>query len=202
MKKTTVLVTGSAGFVWLSPMRKITLSGKLVVGIDNFNDYYDVQLKVRRNQNLLKYPNFKLYKDDICNESLLNQILAEFEVDIVYHLAAQAGVRYSIENPHTYVKNNIEGTLCVLESIRNSKKKRNLNYYSPLRVLFTECLKNFPFLNTIPQTNRQPCMAHQNARQNLWRIPILTFLESLPLRSDFSRFMDHGEDLIWPCSNS
>ena len=117
----TVLVTGTAGFIG-SNLSKILLSyykGIKVIGIDNMNDYYDVGIKEYRLDTLLKYNNFHFVKGNIADKNVINDIFEKSDIDIVVNLAAQAGVRYSIENPDAYIESNIIGFYNILEACRH-----------------------------------------------------------------------------------
>ena len=109
-----ILVTGSAGFIGSNVAKALLDRGDEVVGIDNFNDYYDISLKEYRNKELEKYDGFKLYRVDIEDKEELEKIFKEAKVDKVCHLAAQAGVRYSIENPYVYGTTNAAGFINVI----------------------------------------------------------------------------------------
>ena len=129
-----ILVTGAAGFIGFHLIKKLLDSQHTAVGLDNINDYYDVNLKYARINELgitrknaeqfntiVKsdyYPNFKFIRSDITDYKVLSGIFKDEGFDIVCNLAAQAGVRYSLENPHTYVKSNIAGFLNILECCR------------------------------------------------------------------------------------
>lgn len=110
-----ILVTGSAGFIGMHVCKSLLQQGYTVIGLDNLNDYYDVNLKKSRLEILKEFKNFKFYEIDICNQNLLIKIFKEHSFYRVIHLAAQAGVRYSIKNPHTYIHSNILGFLNILE---------------------------------------------------------------------------------------
>ncbi|MEN2766685.1 NAD-dependent epimerase [Ornithinibacillus xuwenensis] len=113
-----ILVTGAAGFIGYHVSKGLLEKGYRVIGIDNLNAYYEVQLKQSRVEMLKKQDNFIFYPDTICNESVLDDIFTNYNINIVIHLAAQAGVRYSIENPHAYIDSNIKGFMNVLEACR------------------------------------------------------------------------------------
>ena len=115
-----VLITGSAGFIGFSLAKVLLERGDEVVGVDNFNDYYDVSLKEDRNKILEEYENFKLYRLDISNLKELKKVFEENSFDKVCHLAAQAGVRYSLENPHIYIDSNIVGFLNIINLTKDS----------------------------------------------------------------------------------
>jgi UDP-glucuronate 4-epimerase len=118
-----VLVTGSAGFIGFHVSSKLLALGYQVVGVDNLNDYYDVALKKARTVILQQHPSFFFRLVDIANRGVVEQLFEEMRFEFVVNLAAQAGVRYSIENPHTYVESNVVGFLNVLEGCRHSGVK-------------------------------------------------------------------------------
>jgi len=113
-----LLVTGCAGFIGSKVSEKLLNEGHEVVGVDNFNDYYDVQLKFYRADLLKKFKNFKFHKADIENYQSLMKIFQENKFDAVINEAARAGVRYSLENPFIYMTTNVYGTLNLLELCR------------------------------------------------------------------------------------
>lgn len=114
----TALVTGSSGFIGYHLCQRLLEDGFRVVGIDNLSDYYDVALKQRRQAMLLQSPGFSVVNDDVQAPGRLRTMFAEHRPDVVVHLAAQAGVRYSIENPRSYLDSNITGTFELLEAAR------------------------------------------------------------------------------------
>lgn len=116
MKK--ILVTGAAGFIGFHLSKRLLEDGEAVVGIDNLNDYYDVKLKKARLRILRKYEEFSFTKLDIKNRDRMETLFEDHVFDIVLHMAAQAGVRYSIENPYAYIDSNILGFLNILEGCR------------------------------------------------------------------------------------
>ncbi len=118
-----ILVTGSAGFIGFHVAKKLLKMGHDVHGIDILNDYYDVSLKKARLENLLSRDNFSFAKIDITDLSSYEKFFDRLGPDKVIHLAAQAGVRYSIENPHAYIDSNIVGFLNVLEGCRREGTK-------------------------------------------------------------------------------
>ena len=115
-----ILVTGAAGFIGSHAATQLLERGDTVVGLDNFNDYYDVSLKDARAALLDKYDNFRMVRIDLADREKMDALFARERFDKVVHLAAQAGVRYSIENPHSYIESNIVGTLHVLEGCRHN----------------------------------------------------------------------------------
>ena len=122
MKK--ILITGVAGFIAARTAELLLEEGIEVVGIDNMNDYYDVRLKDFRLNALLKYKNFKFYHIDIENKAELSKLFQEHTFDVVFNLAARAGVRYSMENPQVYMTTNAMGTLNILDLMRDHKIKK------------------------------------------------------------------------------
>jgi UDP-glucuronate 4-epimerase len=142
-----ILVTGTAGFIGFHLAKKLLHRGDEVVGLDNINDYYDVNLKYARLKELgieknsintlspityslsTKYPKHKFVKMDLSDTESINKIFEEENFDAVCNLAAQAGVRYSIENPHAYIDSNVKGFMNILEACRHNDVK-NLSYAS------------------------------------------------------------------------
>ncbi len=129
-----ILVTGSAGFIGYHLTKALLERGDTVIGYDNINDYYDVNLKYGRLNELgisrelvqdhqlvfsSQYPNFRFVKADLCDRDFLYQLFEEEQFDHVINLAAQAGVRYSVENPQAYINSNVQGFLNILEACRH-----------------------------------------------------------------------------------
>jgi UDP-glucuronate 4-epimerase len=125
----TTLITGIAGFIGSHLARNLLIRGDKILGIDNISDYYDVNLKYDRLNSLKSYKNFIFEKIDISNYSDLEKIIKKYKVSKICHLAAQAGVRYSLEAPMEYIKSNIVGHLNMLEICRNYEI-RNIVYAS------------------------------------------------------------------------
>ncbi len=152
-----ILVTGAAGFIGYNLCMSLIQRGDIVVGLDNINDYYDINLKYSRLENLgiqksyitenqkiisKLFENFSFYKENLQNSVKIQEIFSAEKFDIVVNLAAQAGVRYSLENPYKYIESNCNGFISILEGCRNYKIKNlvyastssvyGLNYHMPL----------------------------------------------------------------------
>ena len=115
-----ILVTGAAGFIGFHTAKQLLERGDTVVGLDNFNDYYDVKLKEARAAVLDNYDAFSMVRIDLADRPAMEALFAKEKFDKVINLAAQAGVRYSIENPHSYIDSNIVGFLNILEGCRHN----------------------------------------------------------------------------------
>jgi UDP-glucuronate 4-epimerase len=116
-----LLVTGAAGFIGYHVAKRLLARGDEVVGLDNLNDYYDVSLKQARLAQLTGHPGFRFVRMDLANRAGIAGLFAGEGFDKVVHLAAQAGVRYSLENPHAYVDSNLVGFVNILEGCRHGK---------------------------------------------------------------------------------
>lgn len=117
------LVTGAAGFIGYHLSKRLLENGVQVIGLDNMNAYYDVQLKNDRLHDLESYPGFSFHQIDLCDKDGLERIFSDQNIDIVVNLAAQAGVRYSLENPQAYVNSNLVGFVNILECCRHHRVK-------------------------------------------------------------------------------
>jgi UDP-glucuronate 4-epimerase len=115
-----ILVTGVAGFIGYHLATRLLIQGNQVYGVDNLNDYYDVSLKQARLQQILPHSNFTFDYLDISDRTLVAELFAANDFDVVVHLAAQAGVRYSLQNPHAYVDSNLVGFTNILEGCRHN----------------------------------------------------------------------------------
>jgi UDP-glucuronate 4-epimerase len=115
-----LLVTGAAGFIGSATAQRLLEQGHEVVGLDNLNDYYDVTLKEARLKRLTGQANFRFVKLDLADSAGVAALFAREKFPRVVHLAAQAGVRYSLENPHAYIQSNVTGTLNILEGCRHA----------------------------------------------------------------------------------
>lgn len=126
----TTLITGTAGFIGFHLARTLLEDGQTVVGLDNFNDYYSVRLKRERHALLERFPRYRGVEMDLCDLPRLRDLVAETRPAAVCNLAAQAGVRYSLDHPFVYEKSNLEGFLNVLEVCRHAKPRPRLVYAS------------------------------------------------------------------------
>ena len=175
--KTKLFITGSSGFIGFHVAKRYLDKGFKVYGFDSMNNYYDVKLKRSRLNILKKYKNFSFTKGYLENQKKLNSSINKFKPSIIIHLAAQAGVRYSIENPKIYLNSNIIGTFNVIECAKKLKIK-HLIIGSSSSVYGAN--KKFPF-QEIDKTDRQisfyaatkkstESLAHSYS--GLWKIPI------------------------------
>ena len=172
-----IFITGTSGFIGFHLAKKLLDNGHIVFGFDVMNDYYDVNLKKNRNKILLKYKKYYFLKGNIENYNKLKTVITKFKPEIIIHLAAQAGVRYSLKNPDKYLNSNLNGTFNILEVSRIIKIK-HLIIGSSSSVYGAN--KKFPF-KEIHKTDNQisfyaatkkstESMAHSYS--SLWKIPI------------------------------
>lgn len=121
-----ILITGAAGFIGFHLSKRLLNDGYEIIGYDNINDYYDVNLKYARLEILEKYDKFTFIKGDLADSDKVNALFTEYKPEIVVNLGAQAGVRYSIENPKAYMDSNITGFFNILEACRHNPVKHLL----------------------------------------------------------------------------
>ena len=138
-----VLVTGSAGFIGSHVAQTLLSRGDVVIGLDNINNYYSVKLKEDRLARLAAHKNFHFIKADFSEQKEIEAALAGRRIDSIIHLGAQAGVRYSITNPHAYVRSNLVGHLNILEFARHNNRCMHLVYASSSSVYGAN--KKLPF---------------------------------------------------------
>ena len=141
-EKRAILVTGAAGFIGFHLSKRLCNLGYTVTGIDNLNDYYDVNLKHARLNQLKALPGFNFQELDLVDQKGINQLFTAGKFNYVVNLAAQAGVRYSLTNPHAYLESNLHGFLNILEACRHNKTE-HLVYASSSSVYGAN--KNMPF---------------------------------------------------------
>ena len=122
-KNKKILITGTSGFIGFSLALNLLKKGHKILGYDSINNYYNISLKLSRNKILKKFKNFKFIKGELEDQKKLNKNALSFKPEIIIHLAAQAGVRYSIKNPHAYIYSNIVGFMNILECSNLLKDK-------------------------------------------------------------------------------
>ena len=172
-----IIVTGSSGFIGFHVSKKLLESGKKVHGVDSMNNYYDVNLKKARLKILKKYKNFSFSKAKIENKRNLDKAFKKFKPVVVIHLAAQAGVRYSIEKPRVYLDSNITGTYNIIEISKKLNVKHLIMassssvYGANKKIPFKEIDKTETQMSIYAATKKSnESMAH--AYSNIWKIPI------------------------------
>ena len=175
-----VLVTGTAGFIGFHLARLLLAEGFSVQGYDGMSDYYDVNLKRRRHQMLLQNPRFAATEALLEDDATLWSVAEKFQPEVIVHLAAQAGVRYSLENPRAYIDSNIVGTLNVMEAARKLGVQHLLMastssvYGANEEMPFTETEKADTQLTLYAATKKaNESMAHSYA--HLWGLPTTMF---------------------------
>jgi len=137
-----ILITGTAGFIGFHAAKRLLAEGHSVIGVDNLNDYYNPMLKQARLADLRRSALFSFHKLDISEKGVLERALRTTYITHILHLAAQAGVRYSLENPHSYIQANVMGHLNVLEFARRRKKIDHLVYSSSSSIYGEQASKN------------------------------------------------------------
>jgi UDP-glucuronate 4-epimerase len=174
------LVTGTAGFIGFHVAKRLIEAGHDVVGIDGMTSYYDVALKRRRHAILLQSPNFSAHEVMLEDIERLNEAYSKFGPDVVIHLAAQAGVRYSLEDPAAYISANVVGTFNILELARSLPPKHLLIastssvYGANTKMPFVESDRTDHQLTLYAATKKATeAMAHSYA--HLWKIPTTVF---------------------------
>lgn len=177
---TTVLVTGSAGFIGFHLSALLKERGYTVIGYDGMTEYYDVTLKQRRHQILNQAPNFRSYEAMLEDEPTLRSVFEAHKPDVVIHLAAQAGVRYSLENPGAYVSANIVGAFNVMELVREFEVS---HFLAASTSSVYGANEDMPFFET-DQTDHQLTLyaatkkaneAMMHSYAHLWKIPTTMF---------------------------
>ena len=176
----TIFITGTAGFIGFHLARLLLDAGHRVIGFDGMTDYYDVSLKQRRHAMLLQNPHFRCVTGMLEDEDLVMQTVADAEPDVIVHLAAQAGVRYSLENPRAYVDANLVGTFNVMEAAREHTVDHLLMastssvYGGNTEMPFDETQKTDLPLTLYAATKKaNEAMAPSYA--HLWKLPVTMF---------------------------
>ena len=172
-----IFITGSSGFIGFHLSKKLLDKGHSVHGFDSMNNYYDVKLKKARYQILNKYKNFLFTKGNLENQKILSKSILNFKPKVIIHLAAQAGVRYSIEKPRVYLNSNIIGTYNVIELAKKINVK-HLIIASSSSVYGAN--KNFPFKEidktetqlSIYAATKKSTESIAHSCSNLWQVPI------------------------------
>ena len=171
-----IFITGSSGFIGFHLCKKLLDKGHNVCGYDSMNTYYDIRLKKARYEILKKYKNFSFSKGKVENQKILNKLILKFKPRVIIHLAAQAGVRYSIENPKVYLDSNIVGTFNVIEAAKKIKVKHLLIassssvYGSNNNLPFKEIDKTETQLSIYAATKKSTeSIAHSYS--HIWKVP-------------------------------
>ena len=172
-----ILITGSSGFIGFHLSKKLLDKGHKVYGYDSMNNYYDVSLKKARYNILKKYKNFSFTKNKLENKNSLEKVFKKFKPNIVIHLAAQAGVRYSIQKPRVYLDSNITGTYNIIEVSKKLNVKHLIMassssvYGANKKIPFKETDKTETQLSIYAATKKSnESMAHSYS--NIWKLPI------------------------------
>ena len=175
-----VLITGTAGFIGYHLANLLLAEGFRVQGYDGMSDYYAISLKQRRHQMLLQHPNFTTVEGQLEDQALLDRVADAFAPDVIVHLAAQAGVRYSLENPRAYINSNVVGTFNVMEAARRHQVQHLLMastssvYGANTAMPFSELDKADSPLTIYAATKKaNEGMGHAYA--HLWKIPTTMF---------------------------
>lgn len=175
-----IFITGTAGFIGFHLAKLLLAEGFEVYGYDGMTDYYDVTLKQRRHGMLLQQPGFAMTEGMLEDQDLLDRVIDDFAPDVIVHLAAQAGVRYSLENPRAYLDSNVIGTFNVMEAARRLKVQHLMMastssvYGANEDMPFTETEKADTQLTIYAATKKaNESMAHSYA--HLWNLPTTMF---------------------------
>ena len=189
--KTKLFITGSSGFIGFHVAKRYLDKGFKVYGFDSMNNYYDVKLKRSRLNILKKYKNFSFTKGNLEHHKILSKIIIKFKPKIIIHLAAQAGVRFSIKNPDSYLNSNILGTFNILKVAHNIKVKHLIIgssssvYGANKKIPFKEIDKTDHQVSFYAATKKSTeALAH--AYSSLWKLPI-TMLRFFTVYGPFGR---------------
>ena len=175
----TIIVTGAAGFIGHAVAHRLLDRGEAVIGVDNFNDYYETSLKDARAGTLAARAGFRMVRMDIADAPAMASLIRENAVGRVVHLAAQAGVRYSLENPFAYEKSNLAGHLSMLEACRHTEGFQHLVYASSSSVYGDKPLGGEGFTEDEPAASpvslyaatKRACELMSAAYANLYGFP-------------------------------
>lgn len=175
----TIIVTGAAGFIGHAVAHRLLDRGETVIGVDNFNDYYDPSLKEARAATLAKRSGFRMERMDIADAPALAALVRDNSIRRIVHLAAQAGVRYSLENPFAYERSNLAGHLSVLEACRHAEGFEHLVYASSSSVYGDKPLGGEGFTEDEPAASpvslyaatKRACELMSAAYANLYGFP-------------------------------
>ena len=172
-----IFVTGSSGFIGFHLSKKLLEKGHSVHGFDSMNNYYDVKLKKARYQILKKYKKFSFTKGSLEKQKIISKSILKFKPKVIIHLAAQAGVRYSIDKPRVYLESNITGTYNIIELAKKTKVKHLLIassssvYGANKKLPFKEIYKTETQLSIYAATKKSTeSIAHSYS--NIWKVPI------------------------------
>ena len=172
-----IFITGSSGFIGFHLSKKLLDKGHSVHGFDSMNNYYDVKLKKARFQILKKYKKFSFTKGSLENQKIISKSILKFKPKVIVHLAAQAGVRYSIDKPRVYLESNITGTYNIIELAKKTKVKHLLIassssvYGANKKLPFKEIYKTETQLSIYAATKKSTeSIAHSYS--NIWKVPI------------------------------
>ncbi|SDJ78713.1 NAD-dependent epimerase/dehydratase family protein [Aliiruegeria lutimaris] len=175
-----IFITGTAGFIGYHLARLLLDEGYSVHGLDGMTDYYDVRLKQRRNQNLLQFPGYGFTEAMLEDSAAVDAAIDAFKPDVIIHLAGQAGVRYSLENPRSYIDSNVVGTFNVMEAARRNAVRHLMMastssvYGANEQMPFTETDKADNQLTIYAATKKaNESMGHAYA--HLWNLPTTMF---------------------------
>jgi len=194
-----ILITGAAGFIGFHLSKKLLDRGCTIIGLDNLNDYYDPNLKQARLDLLTPHPSFTHVNNDLADRSAMEDLFSKYRFDAVMNLAAQAGVRYSLKNPHSYVNTNLVGFLNVLEGCRHTDVQ-HLVFASSSSVYGANT--NMPF-SVHDNVDHPVSLYAASKKSNELMAHSYSSLFGLPVPAyGFSRFTVPGVDPTWPCSSS
>ena len=172
-----ILITGSAGFIGFSIAHDLLKVGHTILGYDSINDYYDVKLKLERNKILKKFKKYNFVKGELENYKKVNNTVINFKPEIILHLAAQAGVRYSLIAPKKYLSSNINGTFNIIEAARHANVK-HLLIGSSSSVYGLSKKKKFKEIDKVDDqisiyaATKKSTESIAHAYSSLWKIPI------------------------------